>query len=553
MAFLKETGVQIRQGSFYTPLDVVEQLLALSLVPRLSKTTTPHDIPKVLDPSCGTGNFLVIAALMMQDRLCELGLPEDEAIDLAIRRGIYGVDIDANAVAQSRKSLSILTDGRVSVSEISRNIVCADSLALDSPNGTGSGQLDLFAEEDISWSGLFPQIFQTDSSGFDFITGNPPFLNQLETATALDAHTMNSLQKRFGESISRLTNPASVFMLVALGLAANDGEILMIQPLSFLATAHSSEIRQLLASRGRIANIWICFEHIFEASVEVAAVHIKFPKIDGQTDLYLGREFEVAAKTDTTAWDRDTWSMALSLAQGFPSVTLDDSETFGQIAVASAAFRDQYYGLVGAVVEEGQASENSLRLATVGLIDPAVCRWSQTTTRFAKESFEKPVVLLDRLDSGIRQWAESMLGQKLLVATQSRVIECFVDFDGNYLPGVPLVTVRCSGHDIWKVGTALSAPPVSLWAAGKHLGGGLSSDVLRLTAKDLLSLPIPIDDSKWVEGSVVFREAHYARSDNERTTLLIEMGAIMCEAYGVTDKSVLEWWTDRLPRRTSNT
>lgn len=553
MAFLKETGVQVRQGSFYTPLDVVEELLALSLVPRLSKMSTPFDILRVLDPACGTGNFLVIAALMMKDRLCEMGLPESEAIDFSVRRGIYGVDIDVNAVTQCRNSLSLLTDGRVSMSEISRNIVCTDSLALDSPNGAVSGQLDLFAADNRSWYDLFPDIFQSDNSGFDLVIGNPPFLNQLETDTSLDVHTANSLQKRFGEAITKMTNPASVFMLVALDLTAKAGEILMIQPLSFLATAHSSAIRKFLASRSHIANIWICFDHIFEASVEVAAVHLKFPKTEDRTCLYFGRKFEIAAETDSTTWDQNTWSMALALAQGFPSVTLDDSQALGQIAVASAAFRDQFYGLVGAVVEEGKVSENSLRLATVGLIDPAVCRWSQTTTRFAKESFEKPVVLLDGLDSGIKQWAESMRGPKLLVATQSRVIECFVDVDGSYLPGVPLVSVRCSADDIWKVGAALSAPPVSLWAVGKYLGGGLSSDVLRLTAKDLIALPLPIIDSKWIEGSILFREAHLTMNDDKRVSLLSEMGAIMCEAYGVSDQAILRWWIGRLPRRTNNT
>lgn len=546
---LREMGIQTKQGSFYTPLEVVENLLAQSLIPRLNRITKADSLPRVIDPTCGTGNFLVVAALQIRDRLIRLGKTPEAAIDVAVSKCIYGVDFDAVAVETCRESLSMLTDGRITTDEIATRVVHANSLTLPFGGSRDMGQLALFEDSEATWTRLFPDVLSTESRGFDVVIGNPPFLNQLEAETVMGPSELASVRDNFGAIVGKMTNPSSVFMLIGLRLLAEDGSLLMIQPLSFLATAHSAGVRSLLASTNRVSEIWVCTEKIFDASVQVAAVHIDLSREKGPTEILFGRDFEKIGFINQVEWSADTWSLALSRAQGFPEVLLNNDRCLESIASASAAFRDQYYGLVGAVVEVGADETTCMRLATVGLVDPASLRWGQATTRFDRSSFERPVVVLGKLDNEMRNWAESMKCPKVIVATQTKVIECVVDETGEFLPGVPLVTIRCEVEDVWKVAAVLSAPPISLLAAHRHLGGGMSSDVLRVTAKELLALPLPTVEAPWVEAADFFRRAQSESEEDRRRKLLHYMGRLMCDAYRVSGSEVFDWWASRLPRR----
>lgn len=547
---LRESGVQTRQGSFYTPFDVVEKLLTLSLGRRLEGLIVGQTLPRVIDPACGTGNFLVVAALQIRDRLVELGVEPETAIDMAVKQCIYGVDFDSEAVTVCRTSLSMLTAGRVTSAELSRRIVHANSLTLPFGGTRDLGQLDLFAEVVDSWSSHFPDVLQAEDMGFDVVIGNPPFLNQLETETVMDKSELRSIQENFGNAVGKMTNPSTVFLLIGQRLLAPDGSLVMIQPLSFIATAHSAAARRSLAETGQVREVWVCLEKIFDASVQVIAVHLDLSSGSQPTEVLSGRNFENLGRIDPEELKSDTWSVALTRARNFPEAAFEQGPPIETVAKASAAFRDQYYGLVGAVVESGTTKERNLRLATVRLVDPAVLRWGQLPTRFAKTVFERPVVVLEKLDDGLQKWAESMICPKVIVATQTKVIECVVDEGGDVLPGVPLVTIRCEVSDVWKVAAALSAPPVSLLAAQRHLGAGMSSDVLRVTAQELLALPLPVNESPWTEAADVFRQAQEAAEDERRSELLLRMGRLMCDAYGVSNTEVFDWWASRLPSRT---
>lgn len=547
--FLKDAGVQARQGSFYTPLDVVEGLLSLSLGPRLENMGKDHPLPTVIDPACGTGNFLVVAALQIRDRLVQLGMTTEDAIDAAVSRCVHGVDVDGEATATCRDSLSMLTSGRVRAADLGHKIVHANSLTLPFGGDLNKGQLDLFADSGDSWARLFPEVLGGPRPGFDVVIGNPPFLNQLESDTVMDSNELRAVRDNFGSIVGKMTNPATVFLLIGQRLVSAEGSLLMIQPLSFFATAHSAAARRLLSSTGRVSELWVCLEKIFDASVQVAAVHVDLSRAESQVSVLAGREFTSMGAIDKGEINGDTWSIVLARAQGYPVVNLDECVQLETIASASAAFRDQYYGLVGAVTESGAAEGPVMRLATVGLVDPATFRWGETPTRFAKTVYVSPTVVLGNLEESLGQWAESLRLPKVMVATQTKVIEVLVDETGDVLPSVPLITVRCSEDDLWKVASMLSAPPVSLLAAQRHLGAGMSSDALRVTAKELLALPLPVAEEYWLQGADFFHKAQHEDDENKRRELLLRMGQSMCYAYGIEGNEVFDWWASRLPQR----
>ena len=96
---------------------------------------------------------------------------------------------------------------------------------------------------------------------------------------------------------------------------------------------------------------------------------------------------------------------------------------------------------------------------------------------------------------------------------------------------------------------ALASPPVSANALRRHAGAALSSDAIKLSAKQVLDVTLPTDAPAWHEGVGHLRAAA-AAATGERAgdwrDELYAFGSAMCRAYAVGDE-VLEWWFDRLP------
>jgi hypothetical protein len=161
-------------------------------------------------------------------------------------------------------------------------------------------------------------------------------------------------------------------------------------------------------------------------------------------------------------------------------------------------------------------------------------------------------VVLDRLSPPLRAWAGRRLVPKVLVATQTRVLEAVVDEAGGLLPSVPVLTVSArSGRadDLWRIGALLCAPPATLVAARRHLGAGRNATALRLAASDVLALPLPAGREPWDRAAGAFEQASAAEAQAQRNDLLHRCAHLMCEAYGLEDDGELvAWWSARLPR-----
>ena len=184
---------------------------------------------------------------------------------------------------------------------------------------------------------------------------------------------------------------------------------------------------------------------------------------------------------------------------------------------------------------------------TTGLIEPAECRWGRSPTRFAKQRYVAPVVDLDalRADVSLASWAESRLVPKVLVATQGAVLEGVADVDGAWLPSVPTLVCTPPPDRLWHVLAVLLAPPVVALAAARYLGTGLSARSVKLSAKQLAALPLPVDRAAWDRGAELARAAQGAESSDERVGLLLSCAEEMCEAYDADLGETLAWWVKR--------
>jgi hypothetical protein len=187
----------------------------------------------------------------------------------------------------------------------------------------------------------------------------------------------------------------------------------------------------------------------------------------------------------------------------------------------------------------GEARPGAAPLITSGLIDPGQCRWGTAPARYGRRRWAAPAVDLAGLAaSPLAAWASRQLVPKVLVATQTRVLEAVVDEAGEWLPCTPVLTVVPRGFDLWHALAALLSPPATAWAL-RHAGGAaLSSGALKVSASQLRALPLPAQGSDWD-----------AAADAVRRGDVQGAATASCRAYGVEPDGLVDWWVSRLPYR----
>lgn len=542
---LARAGTRKAGGSFYTPPDVVDHLLSLALDPILQRHEGDLErlrALRVLDPACGTGNFLVAVGARIQLALEQAGAPAGEAASVAFGECLVGIDLDPVAAALCVDAIVDAGGNNRIRDAVGSRILCGDALTLVSEPG------QLFG--DSQWEDLLALTNTTD--GFDLVIGNPPFLSQLSAETVRSSAYTERLRHLFGSAVGGLTDTAALFLLLATTLARSPGGVVsLIQPLSVLSAKEASEARIAVVGSSGMEAAWICEEEIFDAAVRVFAPVLIRGEDPPQVRLFGGRSFEEAGAAPAGDLGGPTWSFLLAKAKGVPDPCLETAGTLREIARVTADFRDQYYGLRGCVIDCEVGDDALLPpLVTSGLVDPAQLLWGMRSAKFDKDSYRHPRVDLGNLTGEMAQWSHQRLVPKVLLATQTRVLEAAVDAAGRFLPSVPLLTITSANEEsLWKVGALLSSPPITALAARRHLGAALGSDALKLSASAVMDLPLPAHGDCWDQAADCFRIASEASGEDERADLLEQTAVLMCEAFGCETEQLLEWWRARLPTR----
>ena len=516
-------------GVFYTPADVATGLVRIALD---GVAIRPPRRPTVCDPACGAGALLLAAA----DALEAAGHdPVTIVEDL-----IWGADIDPVAVGVARDSLAAWAGARGSTA-VARHVVAADSLDAVAP----------------AWPSPPP-------AGFDLVVGNPPFQSQLATPTTRSTRRAAAAREQFGSVAAPYADSATLFLVHGCELAAPGGRVAMIQPESVLSARDAGPARRSLLARASLVGLWWAGEPVFDAGVRVCAPVLA---LDGPGDppdrtgrRWRGRRFEpvaVAARGSVAAGD--SWSHLLGVMQGTPEVDLGAGPTLADLATSTAGFRDEYYGVAPYVREaggwSGRERTDAVRLVTSGLIDPLHCRWGSTSTRFSRTTWTAPVVDLEGLraaDARLAGWADQRLVPKVVLAGQTRVVEAAVDVDGRWWPSVPTIAVAPrSGEvaDLWRIAAVLSAPAATAWALAHYGGAALSSGAVKLSAAQVLGLPLPPDQAAWEAGAAAAASGHHAAVADDQVgwrASLDLLAEAMGDAYRV-GSPVAAWWAARRP------
>lgn len=523
-------------GSYYTPDGLVSLLLEVTLDPLLDEAMAGPEPGQALldisvcDPACGAGHFLIAAARRIAARLSRVRDGDDDrgALRDVLTHCIHGVDLDPLAVDLTRAALWLeaAEPGR-SMVPLTTTIRVGDALP-----GT---------DDAFDWERGFPQIFRGVRPGFAAVVGNPPFQGQLKGRP-------QGRDPAFGP----YTDPSALFLALGLRITRADGSVGMVQPQSVLAARDAGPVRADLIGKSALTAIWVSPTGVFDANVLTCAIACRKGMPQGVVRRFLGPSYAPASPAPGPVPEAGSeWGPLVADLLGTPTVEISSTTTVSAFATATADFRDQYYGLAPYVVdlESPERPEDFPALLTSGLIDLADNKWGRVDTRFNKVRYRFPRVDLQRLgteDPRLHAWARSRLRPKILVATQSAVIECLVDADGRLLPSVPVITVAPrEGVDLWALAAVLSSPVAAAQAATHFVGAGLTMHVIKMSAKQVLRLAAPEDLAAFAAAGAYLRQAQGATDEALRRQSLLLAASESCRVMGASDE-VLQWWEARL-------
>ncbi len=498
------------RGAWYTPESVVRGLVALATDP-----SQDHPVPTfAADPTCGGGAFL----LAVLDRYVEDGASPAEALAM-----VSGTDIDAGAVQVTRWSLELWA---------AANGVDADEVSLDVDEG------DALAGYPEHW----PSVA--------LVVGNPPFATPLRTGAVPDevAAFRNGREHLLGP----YTDLAAMHLLAAVERCGPGSVVALVQPQSILAGRDSGPLRSHFDAVAPLEAMWAAREPVFDAGVRACAAVLRLGS-ERPTNIRLASGPEVAPNGSVAANDdsRDSaWPTYAARALGAPTLpaglrgVVEPANRLGSLITATAGFRDEYYGLVEACREwEGNDGDEPNRLLTVGSVEPLASQWGVERCRFGGKRWMRPSIDIEALNPKVRTWTERRLSPKVVLATQSRLLEPVVDASGTLVPATPLLALHADAEDLELVAAVLLAPPVVAWAWQRWFGAALAVDALKLAARQVIDLPLPADRSAWERAAAMIRERP-VESVAAGWQVSREVAGIMNRAYGA-DESVLWWWEAR--------
>lgn len=190
-------GKKSQNGSYYTPEVIVNEII---------KDYTKKD-SKILDPCCGTGQFLLAFADVIENP-----------------KNIYGVDVDEIAVRIARLNILIKYKNQ----NFAPNIVCKNTLF-------EIGNYDLFSLND------------ENIHDFDVIATNPPW----------GVHFSKTDIDRLKTSFSEITSleSFSYFLKKSIDLLRDDGMLSFILPESILNVKTHKDIREIILKNTHIQKV----------------------------------------------------------------------------------------------------------------------------------------------------------------------------------------------------------------------------------------------------------------------------------------------------------
>ncbi len=281
-------------GIYYTPTYIVDYIVKQTVGKLLEGKTPKQAVDfRIVDPACGSGSFLIGAYQYLlnwhrdwyvadgtqkhKKELYEASggewrLTTNERKRILLNN-IYGVDIDPQAVEVTKLSLllrvlegetgqTLATQLRMfyerALPDLSSNIKCGNSLiGYDFYSATQASFLSPEEHSRINvfnWHEAFPQVFKRDSSGFDAVIGNPPYI-RIQTMQEWAPVEVAHYKRRYVSASKGNYDVYVVFVEKGLYLLNKGGQLGFILPHKFFNAQYGEPLRALLAQGHHLAEV----------------------------------------------------------------------------------------------------------------------------------------------------------------------------------------------------------------------------------------------------------------------------------------------------------
>ena len=219
LSHLYQRFAQRGKGAIYTPPFVASLLLDYAM---------PYDRltgrERVLDPTCGSGVFLVGAFRRLVNHWRSRNAwrqPDVPTLKAILKRSIFGVELQGEALHLAAFSLAL------AVCDALKPNVIWNELQFDKLHKTNLHEGDFFA------------FAENQTARFDIVAGNPPFQSKITEAGA-------RVNAKAAKERGPLPDKQAAYLVAeqAMGLLNAGGRICLIQPSSFLYNEKARPFQQ---------------------------------------------------------------------------------------------------------------------------------------------------------------------------------------------------------------------------------------------------------------------------------------------------------------------
>ena len=323
-SYMNVTSKKIN-GVVYTPKWIVDLILD-----NIEYKNNIYD-KKIIDPSCGEGNFLVVAVERFLKDCIENNLSLDE-IKKALHNNIFGFDIDKNSIIKCKTYLNDVIQ-KYGIDKIEWNIIQMDSL--DKNN--------------------VKQYFNI----FDYVIGNPPYIR----IQHLGKDRRERIQRDWSFCRSGSTDMYISFFELGFNLLNETGKLGYITPNTYFKTETAKALRYYLMEKKIIKKI-IDFNHhqVFDDATTYSAITI-LDKSWRQNKFYYYKGYDKGIKyvdeIELSNIDYNKWT----IASNTDLKRIKEIETRGiplgkitKIHVGITTLADDFYIFKDPIIENDKAT-----------------------------------------------------------------------------------------------------------------------------------------------------------------------------------------------------
>ena len=241
-AIVTESYEQRRKfGTYYTPPYIVKFIIQNTLSTLFGEKPHPQRIT-ILDPSCGSGSFLIEALSSMITHRNSLSFEEKSH---TLTDAVFGVDLDPKAVqiAQLNLLLRILEKEKI-LPKLNHNIQCGNSI-VDDQKAVG--------DKAFRWEERFSQ----EEIPFDVVIGNPPYVawSEIESRRPLEKGKFLDLDYHCRPNHQDAQPNLYLFFLVR-AISLTKSKLGFILPTEWLGANYAADFRDYLLNHANKITIY---------------------------------------------------------------------------------------------------------------------------------------------------------------------------------------------------------------------------------------------------------------------------------------------------------